>query len=548
MKKCIKIFILVISGLIVLSTIAMAELNDGLIAYYSFNGDASDASGNEYNGTVHGATLTTDRFGRPDSAYSFDGVDDYISTNTDFSWSYTDSFSISLWIKSDNPAKEQVLIGKSSYEYSLRLDYPTTNTASSVHFAYWNSNAKDMIDTSYNLRLNVNQWYHVLLTYNGNVKIAKMYIDGQLVSSDDYVQENFINRSNDTLIGYGYYIRGHNRYFEGSIDEVRIYNRELNSLDFKQLSYLRAGDFDKDGDVDAVDLAGFSSVWGTILNKNPITVTWSWDNIPLGYFCDNWEPNDTDPDRVCTIRRPEYSSTFARISNLKNGQAQIVSGTIDETFMQASSSGAFQFTTGEVLLSNMFDSEWADVLGVNDYFNTVWDPINVLGDFEVISQPDEKSAPSTTMNSEAYFFSYDESNISLNDWVDYLEFVKLNYKRSIDTLVIYAHGNAGLLKITDTIISTSDLQSDDEIRNIFQRLRNILSSDGHILLFSCNTAQDVDFIRELSLLTQAYVHANSNFTGFPEDEAPWFNCASDSDCTDWQLDLVCAPDGSCHYE
>ena len=312
--------------------------------------------------------------------------------------------------------------------------------------------------------------------------------------------------------------------------------------------YRSFADFDKDGDVDAKDLAKFISVYGSILNQNPITVPWTWDNIPLGYFCDNWAPNDTDPNRVCTISRPDYSSTYARICNLKNGQAQVVPGTIDETFMQASSSGAVQFTTGEVLISNMFDSEWGDSLGVNDHFNTVWNPNIVRDTFEVISQTDVRSAPSTTMNQEAYFFSYDPNNISLDDWVDYLEFIKLNFKKSIARLVIYAHGNIGSLWITNTEISTVDLQTDESIRNTLKRLRNILSPNGHILLFSCNTGQDVDFIRELSVLSQAYVHANSNATGFPEDEAPWFNCVSNSDCTDWQLDLVCNPAGECHFE
>ena len=51
---------------------------DGLIAYYPFNRNANDESENGNHGTVYGATLTTDRFGNPDSAYSFDGVDDYI--------------------------------------------------------------------------------------------------------------------------------------------------------------------------------------------------------------------------------------------------------------------------------------------------------------------------------------------------------------------------------------------------------------------------------------------------------------------------------------
>jgi len=48
-------------------------LTNGLVAYYPFNGDASDASGNGNNGTVYGATLIPDRFGQPSQAYQFNG-------------------------------------------------------------------------------------------------------------------------------------------------------------------------------------------------------------------------------------------------------------------------------------------------------------------------------------------------------------------------------------------------------------------------------------------------------------------------------------------
>src|SRR5262245_23250093 len=46
-------------------------LRDGLIAYYPFNGNANDASGNGNNGIVAGAVLTTDRFNQPSNAYYF---------------------------------------------------------------------------------------------------------------------------------------------------------------------------------------------------------------------------------------------------------------------------------------------------------------------------------------------------------------------------------------------------------------------------------------------------------------------------------------------
>ena len=52
----------------------------GLVAYYPFNGNANDESGNGNHGTVSGASLTYDRSGSTRSAYSFDGVDDWINS------------------------------------------------------------------------------------------------------------------------------------------------------------------------------------------------------------------------------------------------------------------------------------------------------------------------------------------------------------------------------------------------------------------------------------------------------------------------------------
>jgi len=54
------------------------NLDSLLIAYYPFSGNANDLSGNGNHGTVYGPVLTTDRWGNPNSAYNFDGVDDFI--------------------------------------------------------------------------------------------------------------------------------------------------------------------------------------------------------------------------------------------------------------------------------------------------------------------------------------------------------------------------------------------------------------------------------------------------------------------------------------
>jgi len=73
---------------------------DSLVAYYPFNGNANDESGNGNNGIVNGATLTADRFGNANSAYSFDGVSNYIEVADNSTLNFgTNDFSISMWLK-----------------------------------------------------------------------------------------------------------------------------------------------------------------------------------------------------------------------------------------------------------------------------------------------------------------------------------------------------------------------------------------------------------------------------------------------------------------
>lgn len=75
--KQLVLFLTVIAALS-LTKISFAELSDGLVAYYPFNGNANDESGNGYNGIVYGAILVEDRKGVPNSAFELDGIDDYI--------------------------------------------------------------------------------------------------------------------------------------------------------------------------------------------------------------------------------------------------------------------------------------------------------------------------------------------------------------------------------------------------------------------------------------------------------------------------------------
>jgi hypothetical protein len=78
----------------------LADLNDGLVAYYPFDGNANDESSNRHDGTVNGPTLTEDRFGNANSAYSFDGVNDFIEiANSDTLEIGYHDYTIAAWIK-----------------------------------------------------------------------------------------------------------------------------------------------------------------------------------------------------------------------------------------------------------------------------------------------------------------------------------------------------------------------------------------------------------------------------------------------------------------
>ena len=80
---------------------SVANINDNLIAYYPFNGNVNDESGNGNNGTVYGAILTEDRFGNPNSAYDFNGINANVQLPINVSnlFNINDPITFSLWFK-----------------------------------------------------------------------------------------------------------------------------------------------------------------------------------------------------------------------------------------------------------------------------------------------------------------------------------------------------------------------------------------------------------------------------------------------------------------
>ena len=100
--KILLLLILICVSFVTFSQVPNYVPIDDIAGWWPFNGNANDESGNGYNGTVNGATLTTDRFGNANSAYDFDGSGQEIVINdVNTLLDGSDELAISCWINLD---------------------------------------------------------------------------------------------------------------------------------------------------------------------------------------------------------------------------------------------------------------------------------------------------------------------------------------------------------------------------------------------------------------------------------------------------------------
>ncbi|NOU47432.1 MAG: T9SS type A sorting domain-containing protein [Bacteroidales bacterium] len=214
-------------------TAQVPDITVGLQAYYPFTGNAIDSSGNGNDGIVYGdAALTTDRFGTPNSAYKFDGFDDYINTFSTFDF---ERRTLSVWISaydtvgsggSDENTLTHVAITQDDYTLQngvLRVDIDNGN------MKLW---AGGVTGTYLDPTVNLYQWYHLVLIRD--IDSTKYYINGKYVGSgtSDNIGSSY-NPNNNFIIGCG---RSTNdQFFNGKIDDIRIYDRVLNECEINYL-------------------------------------------------------------------------------------------------------------------------------------------------------------------------------------------------------------------------------------------------------------------------------------------------------------------------
>jgi len=276
------VVILVFSNLGFTINIYAQAPSEGLIAYFPFNGNAKDESGNIYNGIVHSALLTTDRCGSENSAYYFNGTSSYIDLENPLLPINGADFSVSLWVKSENSMDDNVIhaiVGQYQnipagrfhlFEHNgkLRLfsgesEYPSSNP-------------------SYELAEVIpEKWTNIILICKGNLVDA--YVNCSLVGVDLPIV-NILNTN--TIIGWDGFA---DRFYKGKIDDIRIYNRTLDISEVCKLYY------EKPCDEQAVIIDGDLSFCAGIQSQNyaaseigcAINYVWSYSGTGMAMTSSN---------------------------------------------------------------------------------------------------------------------------------------------------------------------------------------------------------------------------------------------------------------------
>jgi gliding motility-associated-like protein len=216
-----------------------SNLRNGLVAWYPFCGNANDVSGNGLNGTVFGATITTDRFSG-NTAYSFNGSS-YIRVNNSPLINFgTGSFTLSCWVLST---------GSNRWQHFITHTEPTSTPYSSKGYAlrYDNNQPTYIQGNTFNNTgfgaqapaIAANSWHHIVSVYNASTLTVSIYVDGALARTEN-IPTPLQNVDNNGFLYLGVEnpvvsLPSGPQFLTGKLDDIGIWSRALTSCEITQL-------------------------------------------------------------------------------------------------------------------------------------------------------------------------------------------------------------------------------------------------------------------------------------------------------------------------
>jgi chitodextrinase len=210
------------------ATVTTLATPAGLVAAYSFDEGSgttvTDLSGHNLNGTIVGATWTTN--GKYGNALSFDGTSSYVDLGNPAALQLTGSMTVEAWVNAAaNPADDGQIVAKS--DDGSGWQFKTSPDIGPVTFGMGVSGSPTSRTQRYSTTVrSLNTWYYVAGVYDATNQTLSTYVNGVLDNGvlRGVVPAAQINSAVNAYIGR----RSGGYYFNGIIDEVRIYNVALN--------------------------------------------------------------------------------------------------------------------------------------------------------------------------------------------------------------------------------------------------------------------------------------------------------------------------------
>lgn len=207
---------------------------NGLVGYWTFDGPdvvsttLYDRSGQTNNGTSAGGPLPTS--GKLGQAFKFDGVDDRISAgNASSIQLVSGDYTLAAWVKPVSVSGRQWIIAKTANSSAKAYSLLVNNGEVSVD---GEEGGNDGVVSTTNASLTPGNWYHLAATMTSSTLAVKIYVDGVEKTTTGSIPARPTETVSDLEIGWSQYI---NEYFNGLIDDVRIYNRALSVSEIQQL-------------------------------------------------------------------------------------------------------------------------------------------------------------------------------------------------------------------------------------------------------------------------------------------------------------------------
>ena len=226
---------------VITSFVHAAPIAEGMVAYWSFEGNVTDLSGRGHDGAVTGATYSSNsgEYAFLGQSIHFDGSGDYVSVADHDDLDFTTKFTMMMWIKPTDVSNYVFLIDKwvdrggdlraySFYQSSTNIGLYVNSTGSTSGYPSA-------------IGLQQNKWQHITLSFDADNQIMKYYLNGTVVD-EHYVNSGTIYNSPYHLLIGAYNNRNGGvggYYYEGYMDEVILYNTALS--DAQVLSNYESG-------------------------------------------------------------------------------------------------------------------------------------------------------------------------------------------------------------------------------------------------------------------------------------------------------------------